>query len=394
MTEINKHFCIKAFAGVEIRANGHVVPCCDFNSNVTEVTYNLSNYTLDEITHAEHWQTLRQNMLDNKPSVNCSTCYRNEEVGITSQRQNSNNRFNDYAIQYVTKNDASTHSILDIDMKLGNVCNQMCVVCDSASSSMLFNEDEILWPGRGVTFKTKWWRTPEIWDSIIEKCHHAKLINVYGGEPLLVKEMTPFMRKLVDSGISKNIEINFATNGSIYEEEMFDMLSTFKRRNILLSGDGSGKTFEYTRYPANWDQFIKNLHLIKSRLLPTDFIANAYTYSAYSIFDIIRTSKYYKEQLDFKFPIWLNPVNQSFYSIEMLPDPIKQHLITEFEQTYNHGYVYTGSNNLAPLVEQLKRPRVDAHWQEFKRITKMRDKMRNISILDVIPELEDYWHED
>jgi sulfatase maturation enzyme AslB (radical SAM superfamily) len=210
----------------------------------------------------------------------------------------------------------------------------------------------------------------------------------------LVKEMTPFMRKLVDSGLSKNIEINFATNGSIYEEEMFDMLSTFKRRNILLSGDGSGKTFEYTRYPANWNKFIENLHLIQSRLLPTDFIANAYTYSAYSIFDIISTSKYYKEELDFKFPIWLNPVNQSFYSIEMLPDPIKQRLITEFEQTYNHGYVYTGSNNLAPLVEQLKRPRVEAHWQEFKRITKARDKMRNISIIDVIPELEDYWHED
>jgi hypothetical protein len=56
--------------------------------------------------------------------------------------------------------------------------------------------------------------------------------------------------------------------------------------------------------------------------------------------------------------------------------------------------VYTGSNNLAPLVEQLKRPRVEAHWQEFKRITKARDKMRNISIIDVIPELEDYWHED
>lgn len=394
MTEINKHFCIKAFAGVEIRANGHVVPCCDFNSNVTETTYNLTNYTLDEITHAEHWQTLRQNMLDNKPSVNCITCYRNEEVGIVSQRQNSNNRFHDYAVQYITKKDASTHNILDIDMKLGNVCNQMCVVCDSASSSMLFNEDEILWPGKGVTFKTKWWRTPEIWDSIIEKCHHAKLINVYGGEPLLVKEMTPFMRKLVDSGISKNIEINFATNGSIYEEEMFDMLSTFKRRNILLSGDGSGKTFEYTRYPANWNKFIENLHLIQSRLLPTDFIANAYTYSAYSIFDVIRTSKYYKEQLDFKFPIWLNPVNQGFYSIEMLPDFIKQRLAAEFEQTYNLGYVYTGSNNLAPLVEQLKRPRVDAHWQEFKRITKARDKMRNISIIDIIPELEDYWHED
>jgi|TARA_R110002153_G_scaffold125455_1_gene272533 organic radical activating enzyme len=394
MTTINKHFCVKAFTGVEIRANGHVVPCCDFNSNVTQVTYNLQNYTLDEITHAEHWQTLRQNMLDDKPSVNCVTCYRNEEVGITSQRQNTNNRFNDQAIHYITKNDASIHSILDIDMKLGNVCNQMCVVCNSASSSMLFNEDEIIWPGKGVTFKNKWWQTPEIWDSIIEKCKHAKIINVYGGEPLLVKQMTPFMRKLVDSGISKNIEINFATNGSIYEEEMFDMLMTFKRRNILLSGDGSGKTFDYNRYPAKWDQFIENMHLIQSRLLPIDFIANAYTYSAYSIFDVIQTSKYYNEQLDFTLPIWLNPVNQDFYAIEMLPDPIKQSLINEIEQTYNLGYVYTGSTNLAPLVQQLKRPRVEAHWQEFKRITKMRDKMRNISILDIIPELEGYWHED
>lgn len=395
MEKLNNYFCIKAFGGIEIRANGNVAMCCDMKNRVvdTDNSLNLNKQSLDNIVHSPAWTQIRQNMLDNRPSEACGKCYENEKVGIKSQRQNSNNRFTNEAYFHSFNSDSETHKLIDIDMKIGNVCNQMCVICDSASSSMLYNEDLEIF-GKASSFKDKYWRNPAVWDQLVEQFNNVKLINIYGGEPLLIKEVKEFLARLVDKNFAKNIEINFATNGSIYESDFFDILDNFKRRNILMSADGHKQVFEYSRYPANWDQFFENLHKIKSRLLPTDFFGNAYTYNIYSVFDLVPALEFYKTQLDFEFPVWLNPVNQSFYAINALPEKLKTQLTEQIEATYNTEYALAGSKNLKPIVNSMQTLTPAGSWQEFVRITKQRDKIRGVNVLDVVPELEEYWHEN
>ena len=395
MEKLNDYFCIKAFGGIEIRANGNVAMCCDMQNRFvdTDNDLNLHKKSLDDIIHSPAWTQIRQNMLDNCPSAACTKCYENERVGIKSQRQNSNNRFTNDAYFHAYNSDSDSHRLIDIDMKIGNVCNQMCVICDSASSSMLYNEDLEIF-GNASSFKDKYWRNPAVWNQIVEQFNNVKLINIYGGEPLLIKEVKEFLARLVDKNFAKNIEINFATNGSIYDSEFFDILDNFKRRNILMSADGHKQVFEYSRYPANWDQFFENLHKIKSRLLPTDFFGNAYTYNIYSVFDLVPALEFYKTQLDFDFPVWLNPVNQSFYAINALPKKLKKQLTEQIEATYNTEYLLAGSKNLKPIVNSMHTPMPKGSWQEFVRITKQRDKIRGVNVLDVIPELEEYWHEN
>lgn len=396
MEKLNDYFCIKAFGGIEIRANGQVAMCCDMANNHVPVDaklLNLNTNSLEDIVHNTGWKQIRQNMLDNKPSKACEQCYVNEKIGIKSQRQNSNNRFLSEAFFHAYNSDSDSHRLIDIDMKIGNVCNQMCVICDSASSSMLYNEDIEIF-GRGSVFPVKWWRDTSVWDQLVEQFRNVKLINIYGGEPLLIKEVKEFLAKLVDRGIAPGIDINFATNGSIYDSEFFDILDNFKRRNILMSADGHKQVFEYSRYPAKWDLFVENMHLIQSRLKHTDFFANAYTYSAYTVFDIVKSLEFYRKNIDFKFPVWLNPVMQSFYKVDILPEKLKQQLIQDIEKTYQTDYLIQGSENLKPIVNSLQEPTPEGSWQEFVRVTKQRDAIRGVNVLDVVPELEEYWHEN
>ena len=191
MEKLNDYFCIKAFGGIEIRANGQVAMCCDMANNHVPVDaklLNLNTNSLEDIVHNTGWKQIRQNMLDNKPSKACEQCYVNEKIGIKSQRQNSNNRFLSEAFFHAYNSDSDSHRLIDIDMKIGNVCNQMCVICDSASSSMLYNEDIEIF-GRGSVFPVKWWRDTSVWDQLVEQFRNVKLINIYGGEPLLIKEV-------------------------------------------------------------------------------------------------------------------------------------------------------------------------------------------------------------
>ena len=396
MDQLNKYYCIKAFSGLEIKPNGQASMCCDMNNqkvNIDPYYLNLNSLPLADVVNNTGWQEIRQNMIDNKPSDACEQCYVNERLGITSQRQNSNRRFASEVDYHWNNSGATTHDLIDLDMKIGNVCNQMCVVCDSASSSMLLSEDQQIF-GTGNTFKVKWWRNEKLWDQLLDRFESVQRINIYGGEPLLIPEVKKFLLRVVEHGYASTIDVNFATNGSIYNEEFFDILENFNKRTILASADGHKQTFEYSRYPAKWDEFLKNIHLIKQRLDPDDFFANAYTYSAYTVFDLVDTLEFYRTQLDFDFPVWLNPVWQSFYKVDVLPSALKNKLIQDIKQTYNTDYNMNGSKDLSPIVTSLIQHSDEKNWHEFKRITKMRDKMRNISIIDVIPELEDYWHED
>lgn len=392
-TEQNRSFCVKGFGAAEIRAAGPVAPCCDARPSFRP--YGVNSHTLDEIFANPEWVKLRQDMLEGVPNSRCRMCYRNEEIGIRSQRQNSNDLFWEDGARFLETATANTHELVDLDIKIGNVCNQMCVICDSASSSMMRDEDEVIWgAGKGVILHDKWWRDQNTWTDMLKKCEKIKRINVYGGEPLLIKEMKGFLKSIVDAGLAPGIDINFATNGSIYDEEFFDIIQEFNKRTILASGDGHKKVFEYTRYPANWDQYLENVHLIKSRMQEGDFLAKAYTYSMYSVFDVIDACEFYKTQVDFDFPIWLNPVNQLWYAVESLPDQLKELLIERIEDTYDRDYLLSGSKDLSPIVAHIRNERVEKNWVEFKRITKTRDRLRNISVLDVVPEFKDYWNED
>ena len=59
------------------------------------------------------------------------------------------------------------------------------------------------------------------------------------------------------------------------------------------------------------------------------------------------------------------------------------------------GQVLTHGGDPSAIINNINLPqRNPAHWTEFKRITSMRDKLRNHNIVDFIPELEGWQDEN
>ena len=77
-------------------------------------------------------------MLNNEAVDGCSNCYDIDRAGGYSYRQRFNSEFSHVDIPPSNK-----HTLKAMDIKLSNVCNQACVICNPYASSMVYQEMKI-----------------------------------------------------------------------------------------------------------------------------------------------------------------------------------------------------------------------------------------------------------
>jgi hypothetical protein len=382
----SKTFCLHPFTHIEVANDGSVAPCCRFDRHYKKE--NGDRFTIadsfDTITNSEHALSLRQALLDGEQHPGCHRCWRDEESGFDSQRQRYNRKYIKYRDQF---NENTQFKLLSFDLKLGNTCNQMCVICCPGNSSMIMSEYKVRFKGAYKDVPgLDWYRYPENIEKIESQLDSIIHIDFFGGEPWLIKQQWEILQKIIGLGRSHEVTINYATNGSIFEEEFFEIFSKFKHVSILFSADGIEETFEYNRYPGKWSVFANNLNRSLSYINPKLSCRIAYTVSVYSVFNIIESLKYYKSIsiANSKTAVWFNLVNDDCFNIKNLPDNIKESLIEELSQHLDTDWPLAEANGLSSLIQELKRPRHEPAWKEFLMITKLRDEHRKQSVFDII----------
>jgi hypothetical protein len=249
---------------------------------------------------------------------------------------------------------------------------------------MLQSEHRILFNNTTINPGLDWYRHPENMDKIAQHLDSILHIDFFGGEPWLIKQQWDILKKLIDSGRSKEITLNYATNGSLFKKEYFEMFYEFKHVSILFSADGIKDTFEYTRYPAKWQTFTDNLKQSLVYLNPNLTIRIAYTVSIYSIFNIFESLQYYSS-VSKNLQVWFNIVNEEEYSIKNLPDNIKKLLIHKLENYWDDSWPTSDDNARDSILNELKKTRSTDMWDRFIEITSARDKHRGVSALTIIP---------
>jgi sulfatase maturation enzyme AslB (radical SAM superfamily) len=103
-------------------------------------------------------------------------------------------------------------------------------------------------------------------------------LDLYGGEPFLLKNLHSLLQKAVELDYAKNIRLHFNTNGSIFPETLVSLFKHFKEIDVALSIDNIGKRFELER-GGKWEDVeqnvIKFLSLpIRAYIFPTVNIQN------------------------------------------------------------------------------------------------------------------------
>jgi MoaA/NifB/PqqE/SkfB family radical SAM enzyme len=400
MVEKSKTFCLYPFTHIEITNDGRISPCCRYDGEYqfNGKTANILSNDIFEVLESSHAKEMRSALLKGEKYSGCHRCWRDEDLGLRSQRIRYNRKLIDYFDKFNNEND---YQIISLDLKLGNTCNQMCIICGPHSSSMIANEEFQQKTILEKKFKSffqdgnlDWYRQNGSMEKLYKILESIKYIEFYGGEPWLIKQQWQLLEKLIETGLSNNITLNYATNGSLFKDEYFiEVFSHFKSVSILYSADGIEKTFEYNRYPGKWNVFEDNLKNSFKYLNGKISARIGYTVSIYSIFNILDSLEYYSSisNQNNQLLVWFNLVNDSRSTIRNLPIEIKQILISRLRLGWKDYFPVSEINSKEALIKELEMPANQKGWNEFLRYTKDKDLLRNNKILDIIPELTNYF---
>jgi len=194
-----------------------VSPCCIANfengvcfSKTKNRVLTLGKDSIEDIMNSDSFTEIRRKMMNNEKPIECIGCYRIEENGFKSKRDEENAKYlNKISISEKLPN---IH-LKFIELRLGNVCNIKCLTCNPMSSSKWI-EDVKRFPStfgddhyNYEDYKSDWFKNKEWYDELLKHSSELEEIYINGGEPTLIKEHFYFLEKLISLDKSKNIVV-------------------------------------------------------------------------------------------------------------------------------------------------------------------------------------------
>jgi MoaA/NifB/PqqE/SkfB family radical SAM enzyme len=335
---------------LEFKPNGTVRPCCLYNEPLVDANkkeFNMNNeqsFSVDEIYFSPTMTQLREEFrAGNKPS-GCSHCWMEESVGTKSGRLLYNWVLRDelFNIDYESEN---ITNLTSLDLKLGNLCNLSCRICNSYLSSTVATEVLKTIPDATekkkhpayIALKQGEWpkRQPAFWREFAKLLPHLTYCQFAGGEPLMTPSHFEVLRQAVDTGNAKNITLRYNTNGTQFPEFVLDLWQEFKLVHLDISIDDIGDRFEYQRNGASWQEVVGNIQRYNTQRRPNFKTQVSTSVSVMNVLYLPELYEWYKsENFD---SWWVNFVyTPSSLSISNLTQAAKE-LVLDRLENYDFG---------------------------------------------------------
>lgn len=378
---MNKIWCPLPWGHISINNDGNFRLCSHSSATISQnnIELNITDVkNINEILNSDLHKKVRKTFMNNKWPLECIRC----EMDNKSNNKKSRNLWeidnhtiiNNSKINDITQNDGTLTQFITetLDMRMGNVCNLSCLMCSPTESSRwaaifddVFKIKTHPYKGKLVNLpdlhkKFRWSFDEKYLDFMLLHAQFIKKITFGGGEPLLLKSIDNFLNKLVECGLSKNIELEYSTNLTVDIEQKNKLWSNFKKIKLCCSIDGTEKYNTFVRNQSNWDTIVYNLHKIDK----SNKNIEAFTSSTYSILNLSNLVDFSKWILNQKFKKInknynclgaTHPVYQpKFLSISIIDESI-------FNDTIDNMYHDTINKD---IIKRIK------YYQEFYQKTK------------------------
>lgn len=376
-------WCINAFHSLSAGNDGTTRPCCMFIGSDKNTSAVLGEQSISEHFNQPDILKLRKDLNNDIRNPQCNRCWEEEDGGRESKRIRDNKKWNGQT------------GLVFVELNLGNQCNIRCRTCGPHASSQWIEEaydtkyKHVVPIKEYKTLVKKFSRSYEedspFWDDIETHLHTIKHLEFYGGEPLMSKKMWWILERAVELGYSHNIEIHYATNGTLWPKQV-EIWKKFKKVSLSFSIDGIGPQFEYMRHLADWNTVHKNV------ITSTTFSANMQlnwcvtlsTLNIYYLDEIIK--EYYKNYEPKGVTLYLNLVhNPQHFNIGILPEHIKQIVLEKLNaipKEYTLAWSY-----LTGVIGFITNGTPDpSEWDIFLKELKIHDDYRNESYNEIFPE--------
>jgi len=348
-------FCNAPWYELQIYWDGSLGFCCaeTHKTYPTELEsyYNINRMTIAEWFDSEPMRAVRLGMLGSNPISICSTCYHEQEHNGTSRRHRSNQKsviftktaFDDSYRQSpgYTKFESSRINQgaydgmpIDLHIDLGNYCNLACKMCRPQASSVIAAQ-EVKWGNQDAAkyLGVDWTRDESVWLRVLDELASIPNLNnihFMGGETLITKRFEDFVDYMISRGRT-DLNFSFVTNGTIFNESLFNKFKLFKRVGIEVSIETVTEHNSYQRQGTNTDLVLKNIDQYLKHCNGSNITLTVRpTISALTIGYYHTLLQYCIERKIIVKSLWVN--NPGYLNPSILPDPIRQKYILNYKK--------------------------------------------------------------
>lgn len=337
--------------------------------SVKSVAGNIKTDTLQDVFNGDKIQSLRDSLLKGEKPEVCRSCWKVEEKNLTSIRQHNIKRLKkEFLLHYLDQPAPAT-----LDIKFNNTCNFKCRICNGVSSSLFAQEDHQF---RNIPLveQDNWSESPEFIQQICEMLPKLHNIDMYGGEPFLIKKFKKVLELAVDQGHSKNIRLHYNSNGSIWPEQFIPYWRNFKLVDIHFSIDAVGRQFELER-GGQWQDVENNILRLKELALPNLSINIMPTVSVMNVYYI---DQVYDWATKHGFQIFVSHGRGEGIDLQNLTKEAKKLII---EKHKNHPWVEL--QKIIAIIQTLP----DSDGTDFRKKTEYFDRVRKQNFSITHPEI-------
>lgn len=390
LTDENKHtWCYDVNHALRFDNNGTTTACCMMRDIERQSD---KGKPIRDMFYKPELVEVRDALNSGVQHSACTLCWQEEAAGRKSKRLRDNEK-------YLTdvRNGIVHEEITSLELNLGNICNIKCRTCSPTISTTWIKEWYDIYGNEkhhGTLnqytkslhiYQDTYADDSPFWDDIVLHLKTLRSMVFYGGEPLLSKRMWKVLEMAVEMGYSKNISLEYNTNGTVWHDAT-EVWKDFKSVSLSFSIDGTEDQFTYMRYPADWNKVTNTMQ--KAREFKEKYNNMYYgwcvTLSNLNIFYVREIlDENYKNFRDFG--VYLNLVHgPEEFNINQLPNEYKNEVIAKLESVpaeYNLQYSIPG------IIEFIRNgTSKPVNWEKLFTSTKIHDKYREQKYSEIFPE--------
>lgn len=352
-----------------------------------------------DVLNSSSLKELRRKMLAGENiSDTCARCMADEAIGLPSLRTLEREKFpffgKSYADQW-TETDGTLRAGAPVSMvifRLGNKCNLTCRMCGPSSSSAWYKEwvntrhagfqdagERIvlrLEDGPVATPNPYGWAEEGLALDFLSGIETSlRRLHFSGGEPLLSRAHLQVLRRLVDTGLSSQISLEYNSNLTTLDSEILRLWERFSSVEIGVSVDGPPEVNEYIRFPSRTSTLLTNLRKLDGAGIAGRFWLTT-TVQIYNVLYLDRLREWLLSQgfsrisPDISWHVLRAPKELSIFA---LPQPAKEEVARRLRPSEQFG-------KIADLL--LQSPDLEC-FPDFLSLTRKMDQYRRQSIDDL-----------
>jgi len=376
-------FCLAPWVSTCVTSSGKLAPCCNWSE-----TSDTDFRDFDSWINSDYLQDVRKRMYQGEKISQCDVCWKDESVGKQSLRKIYNLEFARFSDRnHIDKNWQVKDSVCALDLKLGNLCNLKCVMCNPSSSSQLLTEYKAndtkfnSLTNYSVNFLNKdfsWPLTDDFKQFLGKFQNQIKWIKFTGGEPTIIPHVLDVLDEI---DCTNGVTVSFTTNATKLDQKFVDKIKKFSQVWLSVSLEGIEEHNDQIRFLSHWAEIEQNILSVYN--LPNVYFSVSHVLQCFSVRTLIPLLQWCEK---YQIPLRILKLSKPEY---LSLDTVDANVINKFADRLKELNLTTNQNILQQVLTYLQGHTYSENLEQQRHeYLQLIDSIRSTKTDQIIEEIE------